>query len=98
MIIYAKNQENRYSYYFLFNLIFTIVLLLDMIVRLVPVSRGDGINSRDVGKEVGFFCRAQAFLLTLFDKYIIILIADYSIISFVDKDKDKDKEAQEKKK
>jgi hypothetical protein len=98
MIIYATDQKNRSSYYFLFNLIFTIVLLLDMIIRLFPVSRGDGINSRDVGGKESSLCIFQAITLTFFDKFIITLTTVFSIISYVDKCSEDFNEEDHKKK
>lgn len=93
LILYWSHHKNHSSNYFIFNLVFTINLLLDMIVRLIPVSRGDGINS----EQISFWCHTQAFLLTLFDKNTIILITDFSIISCVDKFKLDLKEKEEKK-
>ena len=83
--IYSTNRKDHSSYYYGFNCWFTSIMLIDNLIRCLPFARGDGINSRDVNEEVSFFCHAQAFLLTLFDKFTILSVTVFAIFTYEDK-------------
>jgi hypothetical protein len=85
ILIYSANKKDHSSYYYGFNCWFTSIMLIDNVLRCFPEARGDGINSKDVNEEVSFICHAQAFLLTLFDKFTILSIAIFAIFSYEDK-------------
>ena len=82
LVIYSASKRLR-DYLSLFNIVFTSTILLDILIRFINASRGDGINSRDINEEVKTLCKIQAFALTLLDKLIITLITCFSIISYV---------------
>ena len=83
--IYTINKKDHSSYYFGFNCWFTSIMFIDNLLRCFPEARGDGINSRDVNEEVSFICEAQAFLLTLFDKFTVLSLAVFAFFSYEDK-------------
>ena len=85
IVIYSTNLKDHSSYYYGFNCWFTSIMLLDNLLRCLPFSRGDGINSRDVNEEVSFLCHSQAFLLTLFDKLTILSVTVFAIFSYLEK-------------
>jgi hypothetical protein len=78
-LIYFISKKLYFSNYLSkFNMIFTTTLIIDIGFRLINASRGDGVNSRDVDAK----CKLQAFVLTLFDKFTIMLITSFSIILY----------------
>ena len=85
IVIYSTNLKDHSSFYYGFNCWFTSIMLLDNLLRCLPFSRGDGINSRDVNEEVSFLCHSQAFLLTLFDKLTILSVTVFAIFSYLEK-------------
>lgn len=78
-IIYLLNKKFR-SYPCYFNIIFSITVTLDNLLRLIPAGRGDGV---DIKGEKSIACQIQAFTLTFFDKLMLALMTTYSVISFL---------------
>ena len=79
IIIYSLNKKFRlYPCYF--NIIFTLTIAADNLIRLIHFGRGDGIDN-DLPKTLS--CKIQAFTLTLFDKLILTLMTVYSIIAYL---------------
>ena len=77
IFIYIKSKNFRTKFYnFLFNIIFTSSIALNNIIRLIPASDTSQV-------EASGACKFQAFILTVLDKLMMILITDYSIISFL---------------
>ena len=66
-----------------FNILFTLILALDNVIRLIPGARDDHQDSKDMNQEEGLFCKMQAFLLTFFDKLMFTLMTSYSCISCI---------------
>jgi len=90
-LIYLANKK-YHNYLSRFNIIFTSIVFFNMLIRIIPLSRADGINSDDISG----FCKVQAFLLSLFDKSIATFIVSFSIITYIDTfKKDKEKEKKE---
>lgn len=79
ILIYSLNKKFR-SYPFYFNIMFTISITFDNVIRLIPAGRGTGI---DIDKEKTIPCKIQAFSLTFFDKFMLTLMVVYSIISYL---------------
>ena len=79
IIIYSTIKKFR-SFPCYFNIIFTLTITIDNIVRLIPGGRGDGI---DVEGEKAVSCKIQAFTLTMFDKLMLTLMTSYSIIAYL---------------
>ena len=79
IIIYSANKKFR-SYPCYFNIIFTITITIDSIVRLIPGGRGTG---EDIDNEKTTSCKFQAFILTMFDKLMLTLMTSYSIIAYL---------------
>ncbi len=79
IIIYCMNKNFR-SYPCYFNIIFTLTIAFDNIIRLIPGGRGTGIDNND---PKTFGCKIQAFSLAFFDKLILTLMVSYSIIAFL---------------
>ena len=89
--IFNKKLNNYLSW---FNIIFMLNLIIDIIFRFIKASKGDGIGSDDIDAK----CKLQAFVLTLFDKFTIMLITSFSIILYFYKfKKGIDDEVREKK-
>ena len=66
IIIYSiKRQFRAFPCYF--NILFTLILAFDNIIRLIPEGKGTG---EDKEKPKAILCHIQAFSLTLFDKLI----------------------------
>ena len=78
IIIYSVNRNFR-SYPFFFNIIITLSIAIDNIIRLIPASNGNGIESEDKSA----LCQIQAFTLTLFDKLMLTLMTVFSAISYL---------------
>ena len=82
IITYSINKKFR-ALPFYFNIIFTLSIAINNILRLIPAARGDGINSKDEGKKESIQCKIQAFALTFLDKFMLVLMTSYSIIAFM---------------
>ena len=80
LIIYLLNEKFR-SYPCYFNIIFTISITLDNLIRLIPEGKGE-VNDEKSGDK-SFLCHIQAFSLTLFDKYEKLIFIFLTIISFL---------------
>lgn len=78
IIIYSTNKKFR-AYPCYFNIIFTLTITFDNLIRLIPGGKGDDIGTDDKS----FFCHLQAFSLTTFDKLMLALMTSYSIINFL---------------
>lgn len=78
IIIYSVNRNFR-SYPFFFNIIITLSIAIDNIIRLIPASNGNGIESEDKSA----LCQIQAFTLTFFDKLMLTLMTVFSAISYL---------------
>ena len=61
LTIYSTNRKDHSSYYYEFNCWFTSIMLIDNLIRCLPFTRGDGINSRDVNEDVSFFAMLKHF-------------------------------------
>ena len=80
LIIYLLNKKFR-SYPCYFNIIFTLSITLDNLIRLIPGGKGDKGDNPSEKKTV--LCHIQAFSLTLFDKLMLTLMTSYSIIAYM---------------
>ena len=78
IIIYSVNKKFR-SYPFFFNIIITLSITLDNVIRLIPASKGDNIGSKDKSA----LCKIQAFTLTFFDKLMLTFMTVFSVISYL---------------
>jgi len=75
IIIYSVNKHFR-SYPFFFNIIITLSIAFDNIIRLIPID--------DKGSEdISILCQIQAFALTFFDKLMLTLMTVFLIISYL---------------
>ena len=79
IIIYCMNKSFR-AFPCYFNIIFTLTIAFNNIIRLIPAGRGTGI---DTNEEKTIPCHIQAFTLAFFDKLMLTLMTSYSIISFL---------------
>ena len=80
LIIYLLNKKFR-SYPCYFNIIFTLSITIDNLIRLIPGGKGDKEDNHSEKKTV--LCHIQAFSLTLFDKLMLTLMTSYSIIAYM---------------
>ena len=80
LIIYLLNKKFR-SYPCYFNIIFTLSITIDNLIRLIPGGKGDKGDNPLEKKTV--LCHIQAFSLTLFDKLMLTLMTSYSIIAYM---------------
>lgn len=78
IIIYSINKSFK-SIPCYFNIFFCVIITLDDILRLIPISEGEG--SGDIN-EANLLCRMQAITLSTLDKYLLSLITVYSAINF----------------
>jgi hypothetical protein len=70
VIMYIKSRfSNSYAYYF--NILFTLVICIRNILRIIQKSEADA------------FCYIQAFILSTLDKLIQIQISSYSVINYI---------------
>ena len=81
IIIYSTNKKFR-SFPCYFNIIFTLTITLDNLIRLIPSGKGDK-NKQDIITEKTLACKMQAFTLTMFDKLMLTLMTSYSIIAYL---------------
>lgn len=79
IIIYSLNKKFR-SYPCYFNIIFTLVITLDNLIRLIPGGKGTGVDN---GEPEEVICHIQAFSLTFLDKLMLVLMTSYSIINYL---------------
>ena len=79
LIIYLLNKKFR-SYPCYFNIIFTLSITLDNLIRLITGGKGNGDES---DTNYTTICQIQAFTLTLFDKVMLCLMTSYSIIAYI---------------
>ena len=77
IIIYSVNRKFR-SFPCYFNILFTSIIALDYIIRLIPGGKGTGKGDE---KPKDILCHIQAFSLTLFDKLMLTVMTVYSIIA-----------------
>jgi hypothetical protein len=63
-----------------FNILFTLIIALDYIIRLIPGGKGTGEGDE---KPKDILCHIQAFSLTLFDKLMLTFMTVYSIIAYL---------------
>ena len=82
IMTYSINKKFS-SLPFYYNIIFTLSISINNIARLIPAARGDGKNSKEEGKEESIVCKIQVFSLTFLDKFMLVLMTSYSIISFI---------------
>ena len=80
IIIYSTIRIFR-SFPYYFNIIFTLTITFDNIIRLIPGGKGTGIDVE--GEEKTISCKIQAFTLTMFDKLMLTLMTSYSIIAYL---------------
>lgn len=76
IIVYWKTVS-LHSYPCYFNILLSLVISLDNILRLIPLSNGD----KEIDKNFG--CQFQAFVLLFFDKFMLAAMTVYSTISFL---------------
>ena len=76
IIIYSVNKKFR-SYPFFFNIIITLSITIDNVIRLIPASKDDDKGTEDKT----LLCKIQAFTLTFFDKLMLTLMTVFSVIS-----------------
>ena len=79
IIIYSVNKKFR-SFPCYFNILFTLIIALDYIIRLIPGGKGTGEGDE---KPKDILCHIQAFSLTLFDKLMLTFMTVYSIIAYL---------------
>ena len=78
IIIYCLNKSFK-SIPFYFNIFFCIIISLDDILRFVHSGAKD---SQEID-EATTWCKIQAIILSILDKYILLLITIYSLINYI---------------
>ena len=76
IIVYIKSDTLK-SYPCFFNIYFCIIITLDNVIRLIPAKETETVEN------ASFLCKAQAFILSIFDKLFIISITSFSIINYI---------------
>ena len=79
IIIYSIKKKFR-SFPCYFNILFTLIIALDNLIRLIPGGKGTGKGDE---KPKDVLCHIQAFSLTLFDKLMLSFMTVYSIIAYL---------------
>lgn len=79
IIIYSVKRNFR-SFPCYFNILFTLIIAVDNLIRLMPGGKGNGIGD-EKPKEIE--CHIQAIALTLFDKLMLCFMTVYSIIAYI---------------
>lgn len=79
IIIYSKKKKFR-SFPCYFNILFTLIIALDNLIRLIPGGKGNGKGDE---KPKDVLCHIQAFSLTFFDKLMLAFMTIYSIIAYL---------------
>jgi hypothetical protein len=73
IFIYIKSKFKSFPYYF--NIFFCVIISINNIIRLIH---------RDINEhKISDICKAQAVVLTLFDKLILACVCSYSVINFL---------------
>ena len=78
IVIYSTNKKFR-SFPCYFNIFFSLVIMFDNLIRLIPGGEGTDIDTDD--KSIP--CLIQAFTLSTFDKLMLALMTSYSIINYL---------------
>lgn len=60
-----------------FNIYFCLIIIFDNAIRLIPADKNQNLKNASNG------CKAQAFILSFFDKLFIVSITSYSIINYL---------------
>ena len=91
IIVYSKdkyfhNSKNKklsdmYLYPCYFNIFFCVIVALNNIIRLIPFRFTVGPNDQEGDENA--VCKTQAFLATLFDKLLVSLMTNYSIVNYL---------------
>ena len=80
-IIYCLNKKFR-SYPCYFNILFTLIITFDNLIRLIPGGKRTYEDEEDDGHSKSIPCHIQALSLTIFDKMMLTLMTSYSIIFY----------------
>ena len=95
IICYSADKKLRSCLSF-FNIIFTLTIILDNLIRFISESREEDDNDRkDLNPEVSGLCKIQAYFLTFFDKFTLTLMTTFSIILYQEKFKKEDEKKME---
>ena len=91
IIVYSKDKyfhssknktiNDMYLYPCYFNIFFCTIIALNNIIRLIPFQFTVGANDKD-GEE-NIICRIQAFLAIFFEKLLVSLMTNYSIVNYL---------------
>jgi hypothetical protein len=73
IFIYIKSRFKSFPYYF--NIFFCVTISINNIIRLI---RGDPNE-----QMISDICKAQAVILTFFDKLILACVCSYSVINYL---------------
>ena len=76
IIVYSKTKS-LHSYPCYFNIILSLVISLDNILRIIPFYDKESPPNQSIG------CNFQGFALALFDKFMLTTMTMYSTISFL---------------
>ena len=76
-----KKLSDLYLYPCYFNIFFCAIIALNNIIRLIPFRFTVGPQEPEGQENV--VCKAQAFLATLFDKFLVALMTNYSIVNYL---------------
>ena len=79
IIIYSIKRQFR-SFPCYFNILFTLIIAFDNLIRLIPEGKGTGQGDK---KPKELLCHIQAISLTLFDKLMLTFMTVYSIIAYL---------------
>lgn len=79
IIIYSVKKNFR-SFPCYFNILFTLIIAFNNLIRLIPGGKGTG-EGDEKPKEIE--CHIQAFALTLLDKLMLCFMTVYSIIAYL---------------
>ena len=76
-----KKLSDLYLYPCYFNIFFCVIIALNNIIRLIPFRFTVGPQEPEGQENV--VCKTQAFLATLFDKLLVSLMTNYSIVNYL---------------
>ena len=76
LIVYIKSHLLK-SYPCYFNIYFCFIITFDNILRLIPADKNQDVNNPNA------WCKAQAFILSTFDKLFLTSITSFSIINYI---------------
>lgn len=82
IIIYIKSKTFR-SYPCYLNIILSSVILIDNLLRLIPMDSKENDSQDPEEREVSFLCNIQAFLLSVFDKLMLTSMTINSYLTYV---------------